>query len=113
VSFFDGEFAAILASFNLGIMREIDFLRRAKAEGFRIAGCVSAAGPVDQMVAAGVELLITHAGLPLPGHDDPTEAAAAQLRRRLGASAPLVIGAGALLATLTATRAPSAAPATG
>jgi len=99
VAFMDGELAAILGSFDLGAQREIAFLRRARATGLRIAGCAGDADAADAMVQAGAELIIAHAGPPLPAKPDPGRAAAARLRRRFAAGPP-VISAGELLATL-------------
>jgi predicted TIM-barrel enzyme len=99
VSFMDGELATILASFDLGVEREIAFLRRARAAGFRIAGCAADPNAVEAMVQAGAELIVTHARPPLPGKADAGRTAAARLRQRFG-NVPPVISAGELLATL-------------
>jgi hypothetical protein len=99
VSFIDGELATILGSFDLGVEREIAFLRRAHAAGLRIAGCAADADAANAMVQAGADFIIAHAGPPLPGKPDPGRSAAARLRRRFG-SLPPVISAGELLATL-------------
>ncbi len=99
VDFMDGELAAILRSFDLGIQREIEFLRRARAAGLRIAGCAAHSDAADAMIEAGAELIIAHAGPPLPGRPDPGQAAAVRLRRRHTAG-PAIISARELLATL-------------
>lgn len=101
VSFFDGELATILDSFNLGIARELDFLRRARAAGFRIAACLPTGGPIAEAVDAGAELIIAHDGPPQPGQTDRSSAAAALRVRNQLPDGPPVIGADDLLATLT------------
>ncbi len=100
VSFFDGELATILDSFNLGIAQELDFLRRARAAGFRIAACLPVGGPIAQAVDAGAELIIAHDGPPQPGQTERSSAAAALRLRRQFPGGPPVIGAEDLLATL-------------
>jgi hypothetical protein len=100
VAFMDGELAAILGSFDLGAQREIALLRRARAYGLRIAGCAADADAADAMLQAGAELIIAHAGPPLPGRPDPGYAAATRLRRRYSAGPP-VVSASELLATLS------------
>ena len=66
VSFLDGEFGQTLASLHLGVERELGFLRRARARGFRVAGCACALSDAQAMCAAGAELIISHSGPPLP-----------------------------------------------
>ena len=99
VSVIDGELGSILGSFNLGIDREIDFLRRARVAGFRIAGCVGTVEAADQLAAAGADFIIAHGGPPQPGLLDPSHFSANRLRRRF-ASGPPIIGAAELLATV-------------
>ena len=64
VSFLDGEFGQTLAALNLGMARELNFLRHARSHGFRIAGCASALSDAQSLCAFGAELIITHAGPP-------------------------------------------------
>ena len=100
VSVMDGGLAAILDSFDLGVQREVAFLRRARDAGLRIAGCAADAAVADAMVQAGADFIVAHAGPPMPGKADSGRAAAARLRRRYGDATP-VMSAGELLATLT------------
>jgi predicted TIM-barrel enzyme len=100
ISFLDGAFAETLESFRLGTEREIDFLRRAKVHGFRIAGCAASLASADALCEAGAELIIAHAGPPLPGRSDPAQAFTATLRRHLAGRAVEIIAVGTLLAPL-------------
>ncbi|HYZ63708.1 MAG TPA: phosphoenolpyruvate hydrolase family protein [Acetobacteraceae bacterium] len=80
VSFLDGEFAQTLDALQLGRQRELAFLRGAAQAGFRIAGCAGSPAEAQELAAAGAELLIVHAGPPLPeAHRDAGE----RLTRRL------------------------------
>jgi predicted TIM-barrel enzyme len=99
VSVIDGELGTILSSFNLGIDREIDYLRRARDAGFRIAGCVGTVEAADQLAAAGADFIIAHGGPPQPGLADPSHVSANRLRRRF-ANGPPIISAAELLATV-------------
>ncbi len=98
VSVIDGELGGILGSFNLGADREIDFLRRAREAGFRIAGCVGTTEAADRLAASGADFIIAHGGPPQPGLADPSEVVANHLRRRL-ANGPPIFSAAELLAT--------------
>lgn len=100
VSVIDGELGSILGSFNLGIDREVDFLRRAHDAGFRIAGCVGTAEAADQLATAGADFIIAHGGPPQPGLADPSHVSANRLRRRF-ANGPPVISAAELLTTVS------------
>jgi hypothetical protein len=90
VGFIDGEVGTLLSGFSLGLEREIAFLRAARADGFRVAGCVATLDAARAMVEAGAELILAHGGPPLPGTPDPAEAVAARLRRRLPAEVPVL-----------------------
>ena len=96
VSVMDGELGGILGSFQLGVEREIAFLLRARAAGFRIAGCVGSAETADQLAQAGADFLLAHGGPPQPGGGDPSRGAAERLRRRF-AGGPPVVSVGELL----------------
>ncbi|HEX5327044.1 MAG TPA: phosphoenolpyruvate hydrolase family protein [Acetobacteraceae bacterium] len=98
VSVIDAELGGILGSFNLGIDRELAFLRRAGEAGFRIAGCVATVEAADQLVAFGADVIIAHGGPPQPGLSDPSNAVAGRLRQRF-ASGPPIVSAADLLAT--------------
>jgi hypothetical protein len=100
VSVIDGELSTILGTFNLGIDREIDFLRRARDAGFRIAGCVGTTEAADQLAVAGADFIIAHGGPPQPGLADPSHVSANRLRRRF-VNGPPVISAVELLATVS------------
>jgi predicted TIM-barrel enzyme len=108
VSCIDGELGAILASFNLGSSREIDFLRRARAAGFRIAGCVATIEAADELAATGADYIIAHGGPPQPGLRDPSHAAANRLRHRF-ANGPAVISVAELVATASLRAGPTRA----
>ena len=108
VSVIDGELGGILGSFNLGIDRELAFLRRAREAGFRIAGCVATVEAADQLVASGADFIIAHGGPPQPGLADPSSIVATRLRRRFG-NGPPVVSAAELLATVE-TRQPPVRP---
>jgi hypothetical protein len=90
VSVIDGELVGILDSFQFGVGREIDFLRRAHMAGFRIAACVGGTEAADHAVAAGAELLVVHGGPPQPGAADRSRIAVERLRRRFANGPPLV-----------------------
>jgi len=98
VSVIDGELGGILGSFNLGVGREIDFLLRVRAAGFRIAGCVASTEAADQLVAAGADFIIAHGGPPQPEVADPSRSVTNRLRRRF-ANGPAVVSAAEFLAT--------------
>lgn len=104
VSVIDGDLGNILASFTLGVQREIDFLRRAREAGFRIAACVGTMEAADHAAAAGADFLIAHGGPPLPGQADPARAATIRMQRRFE-SGPAVSSVTELLASITPARA--------
>jgi hypothetical protein len=98
VSVFDGEFGSLLTDFDLGIEREIAFLRQARAAGFRIAGCAPSAEAARALADAGADFVIAHGGAPQPRAPDPSIAAAQRLRRALAASGVQVFAIGEILA---------------
>lgn len=103
VSAFDGELESILGSFELGIGRELDFLRRAHDAGFHIAGCVATTEAADHLVTIGADFIVAHGGPPQPGNADPSRIVAERLRRRY-ADGPRVISVAELLAGPTPAR---------
>ena len=84
VSFFDGEFAQTLTAMNLGMDRELAFLRRAGARGLRIAGCARELADAHAMLELGAQLVITHAGPPAPKQSRQREDHCKRLTRHLG-----------------------------
>jgi predicted TIM-barrel enzyme len=98
--FFDGELASIFDSFNLGLARELDFLRRGRDAGFRIAVCLPLGTMADRVAEIGAEFVIAHDGPPQTGGRAHPVSAAARFRRQ-APDGPPVIGAEELLATLT------------
>ena len=101
VSFFDGDLSTILASFNLGFARELEFLRHARDAGFRVALCMTTEAPVAEALATGAELIIAHDGPPQPGSSGSRADAAVKLRRKFAPGMP-VISAQDLLKSLVA-----------
>jgi hypothetical protein len=98
VSVFDGELGSLLTDFDLGIEREIAFLRQARAAGFRIAGCAPSPEAARALAEAGADFIIAHGGAPQPSAPDPSMAAAQRLRRALGGSEVPVFAIGEILA---------------
>jgi len=90
VSVFDGELGSLLASFDLGIEREVAFLRNARAAGFHIAGCASSTDVARRLVEAGVDFLIAHGGAPHGKTRDPSAAVARRLRRAVRTGIPVI-----------------------
>jgi predicted TIM-barrel enzyme len=62
VTFFDGRTAATLRSLDFGLAQEIEFLKRAKAEGLRVGVCArtSHISAIDE--AAGFDFVLLHDG---------------------------------------------------
>lgn len=83
VTFFGGEFGETLDALNLGFARELAFLRRARELGFQVAGCARERADVEAMLGIGVELVIAHAGPPLPSIDIERASRQARLLREL------------------------------
>jgi hypothetical protein len=100
VSFLDGEFATTLEDCGLGTRREIAFLRRAREEGFRIVGCATSLPAAEALADAGAELILAHAGPPLPDRADTESGFAARIRHQLAGRGTAVMSVGQLLATI-------------
>jgi hypothetical protein len=100
VSFLDGAFAATLEQSQLGTRREIEFLRLARQQGFRVIGCAAALDNADALADAGAEVIVAHAGPPLPDRDDNDQGFALKVRRRLNGRGIEVTSLGGLLASL-------------
>lgn len=94
VSFLDGAFGQTLAALHLGVGREVGFLRHARAQGFRVAGCASEFSDAQTMCEAGAELIVTHSGPPLPGSAQGRD----RLARRLSGFGVRVVSLPSLIA---------------
>jgi predicted TIM-barrel enzyme len=90
-SFLDGELGQTLAALSLGPERELAFLRQAAERGFRIAACVSELRDAEAMCEAGADLILTHAGPPLPGQLVGRSAGWNRSARRLAASGARIL----------------------
>jgi two-component system response regulator HydG len=63
VGFYDGAFRASLEAAGLGFAREVDLLRRARAEGLRTIGFCLNAADARTLAAAGVDILCLNLGI--------------------------------------------------
>ncbi len=71
VSLIDGEAGATLEQLGLGIDREISFLSACHDAGLRIAGVAGSVRAARELMRAGADFLIVHAGAPTRADPEP------------------------------------------